>query len=99
MRIRIIGERSFQITEQGDKYFKEYDFSSPIGEIVVASSCYPEVRYMDYKTMVFVRGMFTDKNDNILKVNDPNHMPHILKALEKFCTFNDEPFEIESCIL
>lgn len=99
MRIRIINDKSFQITEQGDKCFKEYDFSTPIGEIEVASSCYPEVRYMDYKTMVFVRGMFTDKNDNVLKVNDPEHMPHIIKALEKFCTFNEESFIIESCII
>lgn len=54
---------------------------------------------MDYRTMVFVRGMYTHKNYNVLKVDEPEHMTHILKAIEKFCTFNEEPFIIESCIL
>lgn len=99
MKIRITGEKSFQITEQGDGYFEEQEFSTPIGEIEVAASCYPEIRYSDYRILVFVRGMYKHKDHNVLKVDNPDHMPHILKAIEKFCTFNDEPFEIESCIL
>ena len=99
MRIRIINDRSFQITEQDSGYLETQQFSTPIGEIEVAQSCYPEVRYRDYKTMVFVRGMYKHKDNNVLKVDEPEHMTHILKAIEKFCTFNEESFEIESCIL
>ena len=100
MRIRINSPTTFVITEQSEKYLETYYFDSPIvGNIEVAKSCYPEVRYLGYKTILFVRGMYEDKNYNTLRVNKPEHMPHIIKALEEFCTFNEEPFEIESCIL
>lgn len=100
MRIRINSPTTFVITEQSDKYFKTYYFDSPIvGNIEVAKSCYPEVRYLKDRTILFVRGMYNNKNYNTLRVDKPEHMPHIIKALEEFCTFNEEPFEIESCIL
>jgi hypothetical protein len=100
MKIRINSPTTFVITEQSDKYFETYYYTSPIlGDIEVAKSCYPEVRYLGYKTMLFVRGMFEDKNYNTLRVDKPEHLEQMIKALEKFCTFNEEPFEIESCIL
>ena len=100
MRIRIDSPTTFVITEQSEKYLETYYYTSPIlGDIEVAKSCYPEVKYLGYRTVLFVRGMYEDKNYNTLRVNKPEHMPHIIKALEEFCTFNEEPFEIESCIL
>jgi hypothetical protein len=100
MKIRINSPTTFVITEQSEKYLETYYFESPIvGNIEVAKSCYPEVRYLGYKTMLFVRGMNKDRDDLTLEVNHPRHLSHILKALEEFCTFNEEPFEIESCIL
>ena len=100
MRIRINSPTTFVITEQSEKYFETYSFTSPIlGEIEVAKSCYPEVRYLGYKTIIFVRGMYDNKNYNTLQVNKPAHLEPVLKALKDFCTFNEEPFEIESCIL
>lgn len=101
MKIRIINDKSFQITEQGGDAgsFETKQFSTPVGNIEVAQSCYPEIRYFDYKIIVFVRGIYEWKDNNMLQANKPEHMPHILKALEKFCTFNEEPFEIESCII
>lgn len=100
MRIRIDSPTSFVITEQSDTYFETYYYTSPVlGDIEVAKSCYPEVRYLGYKTMLFVRGMYKNENHKTLRVDKPEHMPQMLKALEEFCTFNEEPFEIESCIL
>ena len=100
MRIRINSPTTFVITEQSEKYLKTYYFDSPIvGNIEVSKSCYPEVRYLGYKTILFVRGMYDNRNYNTLRVDKPEHMPHIIKALKEFCTFNEEPFEIESCIL
>lgn len=100
MKIRINSPTTFVITAQSDKYFETYNFTSPIlGEIEVAKSCYPEVRYLGYKTIIFVRGMYDNKNYNTLQVNKPAHLEPVLKALKDFCTFNEEPFEIESCIL
>jgi hypothetical protein len=100
MKIRIINDKSFKITEQGgSEYFETQQSSTPIGKISVAQSCYPEVRYMDNKITVFVRGIYKHMDNNVLKVNKPEHLGPILEALEKFCTFNEEPFEIEPCIL
>lgn len=100
MRICINGPTTFVITEQSDKHFETYCFTSPtLGEIEVASSCYPEVRYLEYKTMLFVRGIYGHENYKTLQVNKPEHLTPILKALEKFCTFNEESFEIEPCTL
>ena len=100
MRIRIDSPITFVITAQSDKCFETCRYNSPImGEIEVAKSCYPEVRYLGYRTMLFVRGMFEDKNYNTLRVNKPEHLTQMLNALKEFCTFNEEPFEIESCIL
>lgn len=100
MKIHIKSPTTFVITEQSEKYFTTYYYTSPIlGDIEVAKSCYPEVRYLGYKTVLFIRGMFEDKNYNTLRVDKPEHLGQMIKALEKFCTFNEEPFEIESCIL
>lgn len=100
MRIRIDSPTTFVITEQSENYFTTYYYTSPVlGDIEVAKSCYPEVRYLGNRIVLFVRGMFTDKNYNKLRVNKPEHLSQMLKALEEFCTFNEEPFEIESCIL
>lgn len=100
MRIRIDSPTTFVITEQSENYFTTYYYTSPIlGDIEVAKSCYPEVKYFGGKTIVFVRGIYGHKDNNTLQVSKPEHLPHILKALEKFCTFNEEPFEIEPCTL
>ena len=100
MKIRINSPTTFVITEQSDTYFETYYYTSPVlGDIEVAKSCYPEVRYLKDRTILFVRGMNRDWDNMTLEVNCPSHMPHIIKALEEFCTFNEEPFEIESCIL
>lgn len=100
MRIRINSPTTFVITEQSGNYFETYYYTSPIlGDIEVAKSCYPEVKYLGDRIVLFVRGTNTDRDNMALEVNHPSHMPHIIKALEKFCTFNEEPFEIESCIL
>lgn len=99
MKIRINSPTTFVITEQSSKRFKELTYQSPIGDIMVGQESYPEIAYFDYKTMVFVRGAYEEYDNSLLKVKDPKHMPHILQALKEFCTFNDEPFEIESCIL
>jgi hypothetical protein len=99
MKIHIKSPTTFVITAQSNKYFESYQFSTPIGEIEVAKSSYPEVKYFGGRIVLFVRGMNRNKDNMTLEVNYPEHMPHILKALEKFCTFNEEPFEIESCIL
>ena len=100
MRIRINSPTTFVITEQSEKYLETYYYTSPIlGDIEVAKSCYPEVRYLGYKTMLFVRGMYDHKNYNTLRVDKPEHLGQMIKALEEFCTFNEEPFEIESCTL
>ena len=100
MKIRIDSPTSFVITEQSEKYLETYHFDSPIlGDIEVAKSCYPEVKYLGDRIILFVRGMYKERDNMTLEVNCPSHMPHIIKALEEFCTFNEEPFEIESCIL
>ena len=100
MRIRIDSPITFVITAQSEKYFETFYYTSPVlGDIEVAKSCYPEVRYLGYKTVLFVRGIWQGENHKTLRVDKPEHLPQILEALEKFCTFNEEPFEIESCIL
>lgn len=99
MKIHIKSPTTFVITEQSRKKFKKYVYQSSTCKIAVAKSCYPEVIYHVNTIAVFVRGDYTYKDYEPLRVKDPRHMPHILKALKKFCTFNDEPFEIESCIL
>ena len=100
MRIRINSPTTFVITEQSEKYFETYYYTSPVlGDIEVAKSCYPEVQYLGDRIILFVRGMYDNRNYNTLRVDKPEHMPHIIKALKEFCTFNEEPFEIESCIL
>ena len=98
MKIRILSETSFQITEQSDKYLDTYEYHFDRGIIEVAKSCYPEVRDQGFRIMVFVRGMYTHKNDSILRA-DVQDMPHIIEALKRFCRFNEESFEIEPCIL
>jgi hypothetical protein len=100
MKIRINSPTTFVITEQSEKYFETYYYTSPIlGDIEVAKSCYPEVRYLGYRTMLFVRGMYDNENYKTLQVDKPEHLSQMLQALKEFCTFNEEPFEIESCIL
>ena len=99
MRIRINSPTTFVITEQSEKYLETYQFSTPIGEIEVAISSYPEVKFFGHRILLFVRGMNKERDNMTLEVNCPSHMTHIIKALEEFCTFNEEPFEIESCIL
>ena len=99
MRIRINNPTTFVITAQSNKRFESYQFSTPIGEIEVAKSSYPEVKYFGHRILLFVRGMNKERDNMALHINYPNHMPHILNALKEFCTFNEEPFEIESCIL
>lgn len=100
MRIRIKSPTTFVITEQSKKHFETCRYNSPImGEIEVAKSCYPEVKYLGYRTTLFVRGIYEGKNYNPVVVNRPEHLSQILNALKEFCTFNEEPFEIESCTL
>lgn len=99
MKIHIHNPTTFTITEQGPGWFSEYAYQSSIGEIIVDSESYPEIAYTCINVLVFVRGSYKKYDNNPLKVKNPEHMPHILKALKEFCIFNHEPFEIESCIL
>lgn len=99
MRIRIDSPTTFVITEQSDRNFKDYEYRSSIGKIIVDQESYPEIIYRNDFILVFVRGIYEVEDYKPLKVKSPEHMPHILKALKEFCTFNEEPFEIESCIL
>lgn len=103
MKIRIIDDKSFQIVEQSDRHMLTVTTITPIGIIKVVCSLYPDISYMFYTCSntlnVFVRGEEPEKDNRHLVVQDPDHMPHIIKALKEFCIFNHEPFEIESCIL
>ena len=100
MKICIDSPTSFVITEQNDKYFEKLTCQSSIGYITVHQEDCPEIIYqITNRILVFVRGSLSYRDNDPLRVKDPNHMPHILKALKEFCTFNNEPFEIESCIL
>lgn len=103
MIIRIINNTTFQIVEQRRRNMMRKETHTPIGSIEVMCSAFPDISYMFFNSSsqlkVFVRGDMLSNDNRLLVVKSPSHLPHVLKAIEKFCTFNDESFEIEPCIL
>lgn len=100
MKIHINSPTTFIITEQSDKYFEKLTCQSSIGYITVYQEDCPEIAYCEPdRIFVFIRGSLSYRDNDPLRVKDPDHMSYILKALKEFCTFNEESFEIESCTL